>query len=125
MPITPYIRFVIGGGYFLGFLISLLKETDLESTHLFPWVSEIFAGLVASTYFAYCIRQGRKELNGENIELPYPRILAMLIETFNVILAISIIIQMERFPLLSVLPNLVITLGMAFLLIQNLRISFS
>jgi hypothetical protein len=122
LKLTPYIRFVIGGLYALNFLISELTATYEGTMDLMFWISEVFAGIVAIVYLAYCVKQGIKELQNDNIELPYPRILAILIEAFNVVAFIFILTQIERSQIVSILPNLIIVAGMGYLLIQNLRI---
>ncbi len=62
-----------------------------------------------------------KELKNDNIELPYPRILAILIEAFNVVTFIFILTQLEELQIISLIPNLIIVTGMAYLLTQNLK----
>lgn len=122
LKLTPYIRFVIGGLYALNFLITELTSIyDRPTDNLF-WVSEVFGGLVAIVYLAYCVKQGIKELQNDNIELPYPRILAILIEAFNVVAFTYMLTLLKGSQILSILPNLVIVIGMGYLLIQNLKI---
>ncbi|MEQ8947431.1 MAG: hypothetical protein RIC90_08145 [Balneola sp.] len=88
------------------------------------WISEVFAGLVAIVYLAYCVKQGLMELQNDNIELPYPRILAILIEAFNVVALAYILTQLEGSQFVSMIPNIIIATGMGYLLTQNLRITF-
>lgn len=88
------------------------------------WIFEIFAGMVAVVYLAYCVKQGMKELQNDNIELPYPRILAILIEAFNVLALAYVLTQLERSQFVSMIPNIIIVTGMGYLLTRNLRITF-
>lgn len=77
--------------------------------------------MVAVVYLAYCVKQGMKELNNDNVELPYPRILAILIEAFNVLTFIFVLTQLEVSQIVSLIPDLIIVIGMAYLLTQNLK----
>jgi hypothetical protein len=122
LKLTAYIRFIVGGLYAINFLITELTTSFIEPLDSLFWISELFAGLVAIVYLSYCIKQGLKELQNDNIELPYPRILAILIEAFNVIAFIFILTQINASQIVSVFPNLIIVGGMAYLLTQNVRI---
>ncbi|MBV6642388.1 MAG: hypothetical protein KI791_16840 [Cyclobacteriaceae bacterium] len=122
MKLTPYIRFVIGGLYALNFLIAELTSIYDKPTDNLFWISEVFGVLVAIVYLAYCVKQGIKELQNDNIELPYPRILAILIEAFNIVAFTYMLTLLKGSQILSILPNLVIVIGMGYLIIQNLKI---
>ena|GEM_PF-5780919 len=122
MKLTPYIRFIIGGLYALNFIITELTSIYDRPTDNLYWISEVFGGLAAIVYLVYCVKQGIKELHNDNIELPYPRILAILIESFNVVAFIYFLTRLEELQILPMLPNLVVVTGMGYLLIQNLRI---
>lgn len=124
MKLTPYIRFIVGGLYALNFIISGLTSTYEGTMNAIFWISEIFTGVVAVVYLAYCVRQGIKELQNDNIELPYPRILAILIEAFNVVALAYILTKLEGLQIVSMIPNIIIVTGMGYLLTQNLRITF-
>ncbi|MEQ9169436.1 MAG: hypothetical protein RIE55_00260 [Marinoscillum sp.] len=124
MKPTPYIRFIVGGLYVLSFLISVLTANYEGTMDSMFWISEVFAGLVAIVYLAYCVKQGLMELQNDNIELPYPRILAILIEAFNVVALAYILTQLEGSQFVSMIPNIIIATGMGYLLTQNLRITF-
>ncbi|MFY0605867.1 MAG: hypothetical protein JXR10_04075 [Cyclobacteriaceae bacterium] len=125
MKLTPYIRFVIGGLFALNFLISEITGTYEGTKDTMFWISEVFGGMIAVVYLAYCVKQGMKELQNDNIELPYPRILAILIEAFNVVALAYILTQLEGSQFVSMIPNIIIVTGMAYLLTQNLRITFN
>lgn len=88
------------------------------------WISEVFAGMIAVVYLAYCVKQGMKEFQNDNSELPYPRILAILIEAFNVVALAYILTQLQGSQFVSMIPNIIIVTGMGYLLSQNLRITF-
>ncbi|MEQ9309253.1 MAG: hypothetical protein RLN90_07335 [Balneolaceae bacterium] len=122
MKLTAYIRFIVGGLYFLNFLFNFLTSDYGSETEPLLWASELFAGLVALVYITYCIRQGTKELKNDNSELPYPRILAILIELFSVVIFIFNLTQLEQIDFISILPNLILVTGMGYLLTQNLKI---
>ncbi len=81
----------------------------------------MFAGLVVALYLAYCIKQGVKELRNGNLELTYLKILAILIESFNVLAFIYILTQLSASDI-NLIPEFLIVAGMAYLLIQNIRI---
>ncbi|MEQ9302851.1 MAG: hypothetical protein RJQ14_02975 [Marinoscillum sp.] len=123
MKATPYIRFIVGGLYVLNFLTNLLTANEKTMDPMF-WISEVFAGIIAVVYLAYCVKQGRKELRNDNIELPYPRILAILIEASNVAALSFILTKIEGSEIVSLIPNIIIVIGMGYLLTQNLRITF-
>ena len=108
----------------LNFLIPLFSNFQKEHTSEY-WASELFSGLVRLVYFAYCIRQGMKELQNDTVPLPYPRILAIVIEAFNVIALVFILTQIDGTQIASIIPNIIIGTGMAYLLTQNLRITFN
>jgi len=122
MKLTPYIRFITGGLYALNFLFAQLTATYDQSVDNLFWITEVFAGIIVVVYVAYCFKQGMKELQNDNIELPYPRILAIIIEAFSVVALIFVLTQIEGLQIVSILPNLIIATGMGFLLIQNLKI---
>lgn len=123
MKITPYIRFIVGGFYTLSFLISVITANYEVTKDSMFWISEVFAGMVAVVYLVYCVRQGMKELQDDNIDLPYPRLLAILIEAVNVLALIFILTQFEGSQIASIIPNIIIGTGMAYLLTLNLRIT--
>ncbi len=124
MKLTPYIRFVIGGLFALNFLISGITGTYEGTKDTMFWISEVFAGMIAVVYLAYCVKQGMKEFQNDNSELPYPRILAILIEAFNVVALAYILTQLQGSQFVSMIPNIIIVTGMGYLLSQNLRITF-
>ncbi|MGL1889902.1 MAG: hypothetical protein OCD76_25540 [Reichenbachiella sp.] len=122
MKITAYIRFIVGGLYALIFLITELTANHEGTLDSIFWISEIFTGLVVFVYLTYCIKQGTKELQNDNTELLYPRILAVTIEVFIVGGFIFVLTQVNGTQITPLIPNLILVVGMGYLLTQNLRI---
>jgi len=120
---TAYIRFAIGGFYFLNYLVSVIFMYFTEQAHPADWIIDLIGGMMALVYLAYCIRQGTMELKNLNCELPYPRILAILIELFSVGSFVFVLTQLEQIDL-TILPDLILMTGMGYLFTQNLRIAF-
>jgi len=122
LKLTPYLRFTVGGLYAVNFIISEITATYEHPLNPFFWISEIFAGLVVTLYAVYCIKQGLKELQNDNLELPYLRILAILIESINVLTFVYLLTQLGGSDLIPLIPNFLIMIGMGYLLTKNLRI---
>ncbi len=89
---------------------------------MIDWIGEITIILVTVTYSAYCIKQGIRELKNSNLDVPYLRILAILVELVNVAAFFFFLKYTSELENGWLLLNILITTGMAYLLIQNLRI---
>ncbi len=104
-------------------LSAILLQTNFSELDQLGWAGELFGLLVTISYAAYCIKQGILELKNDNLETPYLRILAIMIELFNVLTFVFILTQVPELNYISELPNFLIVTGMCYLLTQNIRIA--